>query len=85
MEEFMTPEFEHYVTMAAVAVALVTPVARALMAAAHGAQRMALKTATKSDDAIAMKFVFVTESLCGFVTKVSAFLPRLTIGKGVER
>lgn len=65
----------------ALAVFLVTPVARALMAMAHGLRDMALKTTSKTDDAIAMKIVFATESFCGFVTKLSRFLPRVTMSE----
>ncbi len=80
----MNTEFEHYVTMVAIGVAAVTPVARALMKFAHFCQGVALKSASKSDDVWAMRFVVATESVCGFLAKVTRFIPRLTV-RGIDR
>jgi hypothetical protein len=81
----MTHDFEHWAAIIGIAIACVTPLAHGLMKTAHLVQKIALSTASKRDDEWAAKLVYATESFCGFVTKVSSFLPRVTMGRGVSR
>lgn len=60
-------------------ISLVTPVFRAAMAAAHKFRDYAANTQGDGDDKIAAKLVLVTESICGTLAKVSAFIPRITM------
>lgn len=62
-------------------VGLVTPVFRAAMASAHSFARYAANTQGDGDDKIAAKLVLYTESICGTLAKVSAFIPRITMSQ----